>query len=215
MAFDHNAVESAVKYFFDHWYRGLKPSLNLETFPNGDVSIQMKVIIPAAVEKYENVSCNKQHRTKCSGKESRKRRKKRRQHLTSSSVNVSLSSQIFDNQNYSPKMESDDLPSLFGVPGASNFSPPSLVSPLATEVTTLTSNKDELYQKPTLQSTPTPSFTTRTILPSTPQHIGLDEVEKIMNQIRTNVGSSMEADVSRILEYQSGLRLCRLASPSS
>ena len=31
MALDHNAVESAVKYFFDHWYRGLQPSLTTET----------------------------------------------------------------------------------------------------------------------------------------------------------------------------------------
>ena len=83
MALDHNAVESAVKYFFDHWYRGLQPSLTPETFPNGDVSIQMKVIIPAAIVKHENTSCNKQHRAKRSGKESRKRRKKRRQYDSS------------------------------------------------------------------------------------------------------------------------------------
>ena len=114
---------------------------------------------------------------------------------------------LVQNQEFSRQMKPDVILSLPGASDSNSFSPPSLALPVTTQVNTkATSNEfDGISPNLNLQSTSTPLCTTRTITPSPPQHISLAEVQQIMNQISTNVGSTMEIDVSRILACQSGL----------
>ena len=62
MAPAHYAVESALRYFFHEWNCGLQPVLNLETLPNGDISINMKINIPATATVQQNGSTSTDRR---------------------------------------------------------------------------------------------------------------------------------------------------------
>ena len=197
-----HAVESAVRYFLHNWSCGLQPNLYLETLPNGDLAIDVKVKFPA-VQQPSIVPCMNQPRSKRSGRNSRKRRQKRRQQPDDCSVTVStsLAESFLPEEDLASHQTKSEV-------GFSNHSPP-LTSSYPSQLVpseVLTSISDEINGKFPIkfqQSTSTPLPTTQTSLPTTlPQHISLNEIQQIMTQINTNIGSALETEVSRLLGKQ-------------
>ena len=198
-----HAVESAVRYFLHNWSCGLQPNLYLETLPNGDLAIDVKVKFPAVQQQPSIVPCMNQLRTNRSGRNSRKRRQKRRQQPDDSSVtfSTSLAESPLPGEDLASHQTKSEI-------GLSNHSPP-LTSSYPSQLVpseVLTSISDEINGKFPIkfqQSTSTRLPTTQTSLPTTlPQHISLNEIQQIMTQINTNIGSALETEVSRLLGKQ-------------
>ena len=201
------AVESAVRHFFQQWFSGMQPMLNLETLPNGDITIDIKTRCSAADQHNDNSCHTNLHQTKRSGKGSRKRRKKRR-HPSNFFVSPTISPAEPKCGN-SSRDESAVYSNLPNVTSSSTFLPPMYNTVSSQSQSTLASNSSNSdidatplvnTQQPTSIQLSTPAIDLQTTTPS--HSISFDELQQIMEQIRMNVGSSFEVEVSKMLKDQ-------------
>ena len=201
-------VESAVQFFFYQWYCGLRPALNLETQPNGDVSVLVKITCPADQHQSESNTNFKQCRSKRSSRGSRRRRQELRQLNKSSGSTQSLS----------PDPSQDSLQTKLMPSSSGNLSD---IENCTTATSTVTSVVDPCHTSivtssnscipPVYDICSLPPFSTSSQIPSTattstlhtPSHlISQDEIRRIMAQISKNFGTALEIEVSKMLNDQ-------------